>query len=198
MVKINPEFDEPIRERIASTLVAIIDRIEESPSKHSDEIIKKYIQNYYEKRKQIKHSFSNDLLDFLKRDVILKTIDVNKEYFESSSQNVMDELIAFLINLFINEFSEYRDNIEVSNDKYIRKGFSNLISSLNQLKSSPTSMMKLEKWLIEQLKDDWSLIKAIWNDFKDEKINTIEFLKFVIEILDEVFFYDIVYSFLKK
>lgn len=198
MVKINPVFDELIRERIASTLVAIIDRIEESPFKHSDEIIKKYIQNYYERRKPIKHSFSNDLLDFLKRDVILKTIDVNKEYFETLSQKVMDELVAFLIDLFINEFSEYRDNIEVSDEKYIEKGFRNLISSLNQLKSSPTSMMKLEKWLIGQLKDDWNLIKAIWNDFKDEKINTIEFLKLVIEILDEVLFYNIIDSFLKK
>jgi len=198
MVKINPEFDGSIRERIASTLVAIIDRIEEFPSKHSDEIIKKYIHNYYEKKKPIKHSFSNDLLDFLKRDVILKTIDVNKEYFESTSQKVMDDLVAFLIDFFTDEFSKYRDIIEVSDDEYIKIGFKNLITSLNQIKSSPNSMMKLEKWLMEQLKNDWNLIKTIWNDFKEENITTTEYLKLVIEILDEGLFYNIVDSFLEK
>lgn len=198
MVKINPEFDELIRERIASTLVAIIDRIEESPSKHSDEIITRYVQNYYERRKPTKHSFSNDLLDFLKRDVILMTIDVNKKYFESTSHKVMDKLITFLIDLFIDKYSKYKNEIEVSDDEYVKIGFRNLISSLNQLKSSPTSMMKLEKWFTEQLKDDWNQIKSIWNDFKEENITTTEYVKLVIEIIDEALFYNIVDSFLKK
>jgi len=198
MVKINPVFDELVRERIASTIVAIISRIKRDSLKNSEEIIKKYIQNYYKRRKPINHSFSKNLLDLIKNEVILIIIDVNKRYFENTSQKVIDDLVSFLLDFFIDEFSKYSEKIEITDDKYIEKGFRNLISSLNQLKSSPISMMKLEKWLIEQLKDDWDLIKVIWNDFKDENINTTEFLKLVIEILDEVLFYNIVDSFLKK
>ncbi|MBD3197362.1 MAG: hypothetical protein GF317_20065 [Candidatus Lokiarchaeota archaeon] len=184
MVKINPEFDEPIRERIASTLVAIIDRIEESPSKHSDEIIKRYIQNYYERRKPTIHSFSNDLLDFLKQDVILITIDVNKEYFESTSQKVMDELVSFLIDLFIDEFSKYRDNIELSDAYYLVKLY-RLYYYIEKFRSSDKIILDLENWLKKNLDNKWNNVQGYYQEFKNNKISGFQFLKFGIESCGE-------------
>lgn len=46
-------------------------------------------------------------------------------------------------------------------------------------------MIKLKRWLIAQLEDNWDLIESIWDDFNESKINTFEFLKNAMEILEE-------------
>ncbi len=110
---LNQEFDEPISEIILGFLVDIIDKIDENPDQNPDQIINDYLAKYYERRKPVEHSFSDALIEIVKNDIILNIIEGNKEKFENVSQPVMNKLIMFFKDFFIDGFHKYK-NIEVS------------------------------------------------------------------------------------
>ncbi|MGB5911331.1 MAG: hypothetical protein WBH31_09080 [Promethearchaeia archaeon] len=113
MVRLNQEFDEPISESMSGFLVDIIDKIDEITEQNPDQIINDYLAKYYERRKPVEHSFSDDLIEIVKNDIILNIIEVNTEKFENVSQPVMNKLIVFFKDFFIDEFHKYK-NIEIS------------------------------------------------------------------------------------
>ncbi len=198
MVRVNPNWLESINEGILSRLVSMITSIEKSPEQKPDKIIIEYVERYYKRRKPIKHSFSDALLERVKNDNTLRIIKVNERYLENVSQSTVDKLIVFFIDYFIANYHKYEDTIVVNDEEYIRIGFQSLISALNQLKTSPKSMIKLEKWLLNQLNEDWKLIKPIWNDFKAETITTINFILIMFDIIDEDPFINILNSYLRE
>ncbi|MFX0072215.1 MAG: hypothetical protein ACFFAO_14095 [Candidatus Hermodarchaeota archaeon] len=198
MVRVNPNWLESINERILSTLVCIIDSIEKSPEQKPDKIIIDYVESYYKSRKQPKHSFSDALLERVKNDNILRIIKVNERYLENVNQFTLDKLVIFFIDLFIDNYHKYQDTIVVNDEDYIKIGFQPLISALNHLKTSPKSMIKLEKWFLIQLNEDWKLIKPIWNDFKMEAFTTINFILKMFDIIDEDPFINILNAYLRE
>ncbi len=113
MVKFNLEFHESVQEAMLAFLVGIINEIEEAPEKNPDQIITNFLDNYYQKKSPIEHSFSDDVIEFVKNDIILGIIEVNKEDFKDVSQSVMNRLIAFFEDFFIDRFNSYRKSIEL-------------------------------------------------------------------------------------
>jgi hypothetical protein len=115
MVKFNLEYHEPVSELILGTLVHIIDIIEKSPEENSNKIILDYLKKYYDKRDPINHRFSNDIIEFVKNDIILRILEVNKESIKEINQPVKDKLITFFIDIFIDDFFNCKF-IELSDD----------------------------------------------------------------------------------
>ena len=113
MGKINPNFVESINESIASIIVDIIDKIEDSSEIDPNIVVKNYIDNFRKQKKEIKNQFSEELLDYVKSNIIEEIYEINEEYF-LITEETRDKLISFCIDYIINGFSEFHKSIEIN------------------------------------------------------------------------------------
>ncbi len=202
LVRIDPDWAMSISESLLGQLVYIINQIEKYPERNPDQIILNELKGFYErilKGEPIKHSFSDVLINSVKKDVIRYILRANKEYLKNVSQSVMDKLNEFFIDYFTYNYYKYKDTIEVGDEEYVRRSWGEkLLSEVNQLRSSPDLMIKLENRLKKRLHNDWNLIESTWNDFKVEKISNVTLLKLSYEILDEELFNNIIFQFIRQ
>jgi len=195
MGRLHPEFYEPVTENILNFFEELTHNIEENPNIDPNELVVEFIEKYESKRKSINNVFSNHLINDVKY-IIKKILKANEEFLKEVLDKHKARLIDCCINYFIEHYTDFYPNIEIKDeDEYIRMHHAPLINALNQLKSSQNSMIKIKKWLITQLKEDWNLIESIWNDLNQDSITTFNFLKNAFEILGEKRFYRlIIYS----
>ncbi len=190
MGRLHPEFHEPVLGNILNFILRIIDEIIQNHNKNPNKTINEFLEKYERKRKKIDHNFSEELINKDIISIINGIIESNEEYFRQVKENQKTKLIDCCINYFIEEFHDFYPNIEIKDlDKYIKRQYRSILYALNRLKSSQNSMIKLKRWLIAQLEDNWDLIESIWDDFNESKINTFEFLKNAMEILEEDLIY---------
>ncbi|MHA1987255.1 MAG: hypothetical protein ACW98D_11490 [Promethearchaeota archaeon] len=195
MGRLHPEFHEPVTENILNFIEELIQKIEENANKDPGKMINEFIEKYKTKRKIIKHKFSVQLINDVKN-IINGILEANEDYFINTQEKNKIELIDCCVDYFIERYNDFYPNIEIKDeDEYIRMHHAALIKVLDRLKSSPSSLFDIKKWLVTQLKDDWCLVESIWDDFKENRINTFDFLKNAFEILGEKIFYkSIIYN----
>ncbi|TXT54496.1 MAG: hypothetical protein BAJALOKI1v1_2150001 [Promethearchaeota archaeon] len=196
MVKVNPLLEEPISERILNKLLSIIRRIKETQKQNPNQIITEEIDIYYNKRRPIEHKFSDELLDVIKRDLILIMIDVNKNSFRGVSQTVMNRLVTFLIDCFIDHYSKWQGSIEVSEALYLIISYG-LLAPLEKYRDSDEDILEFENWLKKNLNDKWEDLKEYFNQFKKKIIHGKQFLKYAIELFGDKEFSELLLRFPK-
>lgn len=192
MGRLHPEFHEPVTETLLNFIEELIYKIEKNPNYDPNKAINEFIEKYETKRKKIKHNFSDQLINDVIH-IITGILEANEDYFINVLKKNRSKLIDCCVDFFIERYKSFYPNIEIKDEnEYFKRQYRSILYALNRLKSSQSSMNKLEKWLKEQLKENWKLIESNWDDFNENKINPFEFLKKAIEILGEDLIFNLI------
>ena len=106
MVRINPNFEEPVFECFIAYLEELYIAIEQStPDKHNM-IIHKIIDNYYKERLDTKNPFSEKFLTNIITNIIKEIWEVNEDDFKITEET-KNRIFEYLLDVFIKVFSEY-------------------------------------------------------------------------------------------
>ncbi|TFG02446.1 MAG: hypothetical protein EU540_01510 [Promethearchaeota archaeon] len=194
MVRLDPDLKEYFYETICSFLLEIHNSLDINNLEIDlkiDEIINEiffdFINSIQNKigTPQYKHNISKEL-EYEVRDKIINRI------FKSMFTNVQlsnynkEKIISSAVNLFKNR-SEFFNDIEVDEEKYMKKKYPFLTECLDEL----DNYYGIEEWFLSHFENDWEDFKLYWQKYKENLILKSEFLKKAFNTFGESKFLDV-------